>query len=113
MVWIQESDQCRTKNPFGLIVIGIMLTLVTGCGHPKHKADLWSLYEKELRHCKYVDLTHAFNPTIAVWPGFGSAFFKPSVAGANMHREAIQNIDYELSPQLAAGYHVGFTALRR
>ena len=28
-----------------------------------------------------IDLTHAFTPTIPVWPGFGHAAFKPAVAG--------------------------------
>jgi kynurenine formamidase len=72
------------KNTFAFIVTGIMLILGVGCGHFKQKTDLWSLYETELRHCKYVDLTHAFNPTIAVWPGFGNAVFKPAIAGATM-----------------------------
>ena len=46
--------------------------------------DLWSLYQSVFKNCKYVDLTHAFSPTIAVWPGFGNAKFKPAVAGADM-----------------------------
>ncbi|MGD8975103.1 MAG: hypothetical protein PVJ56_17510, partial [Desulfobacterales bacterium] len=36
------------------------------------ETDLWSLYETVFKKCKYVDLTHAFNPSIAVWPGFGN-----------------------------------------
>jgi kynurenine formamidase len=47
-------------------------------------SDLWSIYETVLKKCKYVDLTHAFNPTIPVWPGFGNAVFKPATAGADM-----------------------------
>ncbi|MBW1784538.1 MAG: cyclase family protein, partial [Deltaproteobacteria bacterium] len=43
--------------------------------------ELWDVYNKVLKKAKYVDLTHAFSPTIAVWPGFGSAKFKPAVAG--------------------------------
>ena len=35
--------------------------------------DLWNIYENVLKSAKYVDLTHAFSPTIAVWPGFGKA----------------------------------------
>lgn len=48
------------------------------------ETNLWSLYESVFKQCKYVDLTHAFNPTIAVWPGFGNAKFKPTIAGADM-----------------------------
>ena len=96
------------KNLFGWIVIGIMLILVTGCGHLKHKADLWSLYEKELRHCRYVDLTHAFNPSIAVWPGFGSAIFKPSVAGADMpgYIKKGEKFTYESHGFIATAYEL-------
>lgn len=44
-------------------------------------ANLWDIYNTVLKQAKYVDLTHAFNPTIAVWPGFGKAKFKPAIAG--------------------------------
>lgn len=96
------------KNSFGLIVIGIMLISVMGCGHLKPKADLWSLYETELRHCKYVDLTHAFSPTIAVWPGFGNAVFKPAVAGANMpgYINKGEQFTYERHGFIATAYHL-------
>jgi kynurenine formamidase len=42
---------------------------------------LWKLYEDVFKTAKYIDLTHAFGPTISVWPGFGNAKFKPTVAG--------------------------------
>jgi len=45
---------------------------------------LWGVYESVLKDAKYIDLTHAFSPTIAVWPGFGTAKFKPALAGADM-----------------------------
>jgi kynurenine formamidase len=45
---------------------------------------LWSIYDTVLKSCKYVDLTHAFHPTIAVWPGFGHAAFKAGQAGAEI-----------------------------
>lgn len=43
--------------------------------------DLWDLYDRVLRQARYVDLTHAFSPSIPVWPGFGNATFKPAIAG--------------------------------
>ena len=46
--------------------------------------NLWDVYEQVLKPAKYVDLTHAFNPTIPVWPGFEKAKFKPALAGANI-----------------------------
>lgn len=42
---------------------------------------LWDVYETSLKNAKYIDLTHAFEPVQAVWPGFGNAKFKPAVAG--------------------------------
>src|SRR6266481_4921199 len=45
------------------------------------KQGLWDVYNERLKQAKYIDLTHAFSPTIPVWPGFGPAKFKPSVAG--------------------------------
>lgn len=45
---------------------------------------LWGVYENVLKDAKYIDLTHAFGPTIAVWPGFETAKFKPALAGADM-----------------------------
>ncbi len=43
---------------------------------------LWDVYDRSLREAKYIDLTHAFNPSIPVWPGFGHAQFRAAVAGA-------------------------------
>jgi kynurenine formamidase len=45
---------------------------------------MWFLYEIAFKRAKYVDLTHSFSPTISVWPGFGTAKFKPAVAGSDM-----------------------------
>lgn len=49
-----------------------------GAGAP----GLWQIYDQSLKGAKYIDLTHAFSPSIPVWPGFGHARFKPAVAGA-------------------------------
>jgi kynurenine formamidase len=43
---------------------------------------LWEIYDNSLKQAKYIDLTHAFSPSIPVWPGFGHAQFRPTVAGA-------------------------------
>jgi kynurenine formamidase len=48
------------------------------------QTDLWGLYDKVLKNCKYVDLTFAFSPTIPVWPGFSQAKFKAARAGADI-----------------------------
>jgi kynurenine formamidase len=42
---------------------------------------LWGVYDEVFLSAKYIDLTHAFEPVQAVWPGFGQAEFRPAVAG--------------------------------
>ena len=46
--------------------------------------DLWQIYNQTLKSAKYVDLTHAFSPTIPVWPGFSRATFNSTSAGADL-----------------------------
>jgi kynurenine formamidase len=46
--------------------------------------DLWRLYSDVLAQCKYVDLTHTFNATNPVWPGFANATIGPAVAGVDI-----------------------------
>lgn len=43
------------------------------------KTSLWDVYEESLVHAKYVDLTHAINPSVPVWHGFGPSRFAPTV----------------------------------
>jgi kynurenine formamidase len=51
---------------------------------PAEENPLWDIYANTLKTAKYVDLTHAFEPVMAVWPGFGHAVFKPAVAGQDL-----------------------------
>ena len=46
--------------------------------------DLWQIYNTALKSAKYVDLTHAFSPTIPVWHGFDNATFNSTFAIANI-----------------------------
>jgi hypothetical protein len=70
------------KHIIGLIALIVILPFVfSATPIEKEQTDLWDTYEKILKPAKYVDLTHAFHPGIAVWQGFGGAEFKPSVAG--------------------------------
>ncbi len=66
------------------IAIASTVYLAACAGAQMGQEDLWSFYESTLKRCRYVDLTHAFSPTTAVWHGFGGATFKPSVASVNM-----------------------------
>ncbi len=59
----------------------ILLMTMAAAPAMGENTKLWDVYNNVLKKAKYVDLTHAFNPTISVWPGFGQAKFKPSVAG--------------------------------
>ena len=69
---------------FGLNFLVLILIISIGSACQKQESNLWSIYESTFKKCKYVDLTHAFNPTIAVWPGFGNAKFKPALAGKDI-----------------------------
>jgi len=61
-----------------------------------------------LKKAKYVDLTHAFSPTIAVWPGFGNAKFKPAVAGREYkgYCKKGEAFDYKKHGFIASSYEL-------
>lgn len=46
--------------------------------------SLWKIYEQSFKEAKYIDLTHAFEPDMPVWPGFGGATFKAAAASATI-----------------------------
>lgn len=70
--------------------------------------ELWDVYNKVLKKAKYVDLTHAFSPTIAVWPGFGNAKFKPAVAGREYkgYCKIGEAFDYKKHGFIASSYEL-------
>jgi kynurenine formamidase len=70
--------------------------------------DLWEVYNKVLKKAKYVDLTHAFNPTIPVWPGFGGAAFKPAIAGKDYPGYAKKGDPFEYKKHgfIASAYYL-------
>lgn len=72
------------RKPMGIAMIFSLLALgvcLVGCAGPEGQFELWNLYETNLVNAKYVDLTHAFSPSIPVWPGFGNATFKAGTCG--------------------------------
>ncbi len=70
--------------------------------------SLWPVYENQLKSAKYIDLTHAFEPVQAVWPGFGNAKFKPSVAGQDLEGfvKAGEEFTYEKHGFVATAYEL-------
>ncbi len=71
------------KHRICLVLLSALIVLTMGSLRAE-EMDLWGVYNKYLMKCKYVDLTHAFSPTIPVWPGFGNAKFEACKAGADL-----------------------------
>lgn len=72
------------------------------------ESSLWQIYEHHLRDAKYIDLTHAFEPAQAVWPGFGNATFKPATAGRQMegYVEIGEEFTYQKHGFVATAYEI-------
>lgn len=70
--------------------------------------SLWTAYNQTMKTAKYVDLTHAFEPDQAVWPGFGNAKFKAAVAGATIPGfvEKGEEFTYEKHGFVATAYEI-------
>jgi kynurenine formamidase len=59
----------------------VLAVLIQPVFAQEEQHPLWQAYDDIFKSAKYIDLTHPFEPTQAVWPGFGTAKFKPAVAG--------------------------------
>lgn len=96
------------KRISGLMLVMILLLVMGGCAHQVSERRLWDMYDADLQQCKYVDLTHAFSPTIAVWPGFGNAVFKSATAGKDIpgYVETGQEFTYEKHGFIASAYEI-------
>ena len=91
-------------------VTDLILVLVIALSQPA-KAEgpgLWDFYTTVLKEAKYIDLTHAFEPVQAVWPGFGNAEFKPARAGQPMEGfvETGEEFTYETHGFVATAYNI-------
>lgn len=62
-------------------ILALAAAIGSGATARAEEPGLWDVYQSTLRQAKYIDLTHAFGPAIAVWPGFGGSKVKPAVAG--------------------------------
>ena len=70
--------------------------------------ELWEVYDECFVDAKYVDLTHAFSPTIPVWAGFGHAKFKPCACGQEIpgYAELGEEFTYEKHGFIATAYEL-------
>jgi len=57
---------------FSLLLISILISARNFVFAQKDDLSLWELFETKIKPKKFVDLTHAFAPGIARWPGFPS-----------------------------------------
>jgi kynurenine formamidase len=57
------------------IAIALALALVLTSTPAMAAPGLWSVYDKQLKGAKYIDLTHTITPKIPVWAGFGASSF--------------------------------------
>ncbi len=71
------------KNIISILIV-VLANISLVYGETIKNSNLWDIYEKTFKSAKYIDLTHAFEPTQAVWPGFGNAKFKPAIADKDM-----------------------------
>lgn len=88
----------------------LMLLLITGAPVQAggSGAGLWEVYQDVFKDARYIDLTHAFEPVQAVWPGFGNAVFKPAKAGRRIegYIEKGQEFTYEEHGFVATAYEI-------
>jgi kynurenine formamidase len=89
---------------------GVVAALVLCAAVPSvaEENPLWGIYTNTLKTAKYVDLTHAFEPVMAVWPGFGHAVFKPAVAGQDLgdYAKKGDEFTYEKHGFIATAYEL-------
>jgi kynurenine formamidase len=84
---------------FGLIGLAQSVSSVA-------ESSLWDVYDQHFKAAKYIDLTHAFEPEQAVWPGFANAIFSAAKAGTTMadYVEAGEVYTYEKHGFVATQY---------
>ena len=89
-----------------VFVLSIVLIFIFSC--EQKPVTLWDTYNTVFKNAKYVDLTHAFNPTIPVWAGFGNATFKATCAGKTIPGYVAEGDVYTYDPHgfIASAYEL-------
>jgi kynurenine formamidase len=92
------------KRGIAMALAATLIASVASAASP----GLWDVYNSTLKNAKYVDLTHAFEPVQAVWPGFGNTTFKPARAGRRIEGfvEPGQEFTYEQHGFVATAYEL-------
>ena len=93
----------------GLLALGAVAVVAFAApGLAQEQSSLWQAYNDIFRSAKYIDLTHPFEPNQAVWPGFGQAKFKPSVAGNKIegYVDVGDEFTYEKHGFVATAYEI-------
>ncbi len=90
----------------GLVAASLLCAAAPVLAEEAH--PLWDLYQQSFKAAKYIDLTHAFEPNMPVWPGFGHAKFKAGVAGADLGDYASKGDEftYEKHGFVATAYEI-------
>ncbi|MEE9209248.1 MAG: cyclase family protein [Kiloniellales bacterium] len=88
-------------------IVAVPLVL-TGTSLHAQTPGLWDVYNRVFKDAKYIDLTHAFEPVQAVWPGFSNAKFKPARAGAKIegYVDIGQEFTYDKHGFVATAYEI-------
>jgi kynurenine formamidase len=91
-----------------LAVLATLFMVMSGHSARAEAPGLWDVYTNFLKDAKYIDLTHAFEPVQAVWPGFGNATFKPAVAGQRIegYVEVGEEFTYDKHGFVATAYEL-------
>ncbi|MGV2827167.1 cyclase family protein [Myxosarcina sp. GI1(2024)] len=91
----------------GVIVIALVIFAPLNSVRAQ-STDLWQIYHSAFKSAKYVDLTHAFSPTIPVWMGFDRATFHATLAGADLpdYINRGQKYTYGKHGFIATGYEL-------
>lgn len=96
------------KRLYVMIASAAVLQAVLAGPATAADSGLWKVYENSFKNAKYIDLTHAFSPTIPVWPGFGHAKFSGTKAGQAMegYVEKGQEFTYKDHGFIATSYNL-------
>jgi kynurenine formamidase len=99
--WLEQTGLFSLAAAFGIELSAKEPEPLRSAKAPE-TPPLWSVYERSLKHAKYVDLTHTINPHIPVWHGFGPSKFVPAVDPATKRpytytEDGFEATQYDLS----------------